>query len=277
MTVGDAIRQGARDLGPSSDTARLDAELLMAHALGVTRSDMLLRHMDDDAPCAFNALTQRRAQHEPLAYIIGEQEFFGRPFKVTRDTLIPRPDSEIVVETALEALGEPPSAKVLDLGTGSGALLLTILAERPQCSGIGIDASPAALRVARDNAQSLGLSDRSSFHLKDWRQASYAGGWGPVFGPVDLVVANPPYVESQALLDRNVREYEPHSALFAGDDGLDDYRVIIPHLAQFGAKVVVLEIGAAQDQPVTQLAQEVGFSVEIRNDLANRPRCAMLW
>ena len=141
-TVAEALREAAPTLAGVSDTARLDAEVLMAHALGVGRSDLLLRHMRDPAPPAFAPLAARRMAHEPVAYITGHQEFYGRDFRVTHDVLIPRGDSETLVNAALEAA--PAPHRVLDCGTGSGALLLSVLAEREGAEGIGIDRSPAA-------------------------------------------------------------------------------------------------------------------------------------
>ena len=154
MTVGEAIRAAADRLAAVSDTARLDAELLMAHLFGASRSELLLRHMRDPVPPGFAALVERRNAHEPVAYITGRQEFYGLPLIVSPATLIPRGDSETLVEAALEA--KPHALRVLDLGTGSGALLLAVLAHLGKAQGIGIDRSEAALEVARANAEALG-------------------------------------------------------------------------------------------------------------------------
>ena len=209
-----------------------------------------------------------------------KQEFFGRAFHVTRDTLIPRPDSETVVEAALDLLGDEPENPfdgVLDLGTGTGALLLSVLAERPAFRGHGLDRSEAAIAVANRNAADLGLADRATFSVDGWHGEidDWGYGWANGLGPFDLVIANPPYVESSAPLDASVSEYEPHSALFAGADGLDDYRLIVPGLRQITSKAV-LEIGATQAEAVTELAEKEGFAVELRRDLANRPRALLL-
>ena len=272
MTVSESIRNAAERLSSTSHTARLDAELLMAHALEVSRSEMLLNHTRDPAPQSFDALVDRRASHEPVAYILGEAEFYGRTFIVNPAVLIPRGDSESVVEAALEAA--PSDSRVLDLGTGSGALLLTILAERPQWTGVGIDASLGAVSVAAANAGKLGLSDRARILRGDWHEP----GWTDDLGQFDLVIANPPYVETKANLDPDVRDFEPASALFAGQDGLDDYRAIIPQLHQLCTEkgVVVLEIGATQSDAVAQIAEAHGFSCELRRDLAGRPRALVL-
>lgn len=273
MRVGEAIREATQRLSATSDTARLDAELLMAHALGVSRSGLLLRHMRDAVPEGFQALVERRAAHEPVAHITGSQEFYGRDFVVGPQVLIPRGDSETLIDTALEVA--PRAERVLDLGTGSGALLITALLELESASGIGIDASEAALEVARNNAQTLGLiGAQARFRLRDWNEE----GWADGLGTFDLILANPPYVEDAADLDPDVREYEPAGALFAGKEGLDDYRVLVPQLGKLlvPGGIAIVEIGHTQAEPVGKIAQSSEFAVEIRPDLANRPRCAVL-
>lgn len=272
MSVADALREATARLSETSETARLDAELLMAHALGVTRSDMLLRHMTDQAPEQFVELVSRRAMREPIAYILGNAEFYGRSFIVTPAVLIPRSDSESVIEAALQHT--PIAGRVLDMGTGSSALLLTLLAERPGLEGVGIDASLGAIAVAAANAGRLGLQERAHILHADWHES----GWSEDLGRFDLVIANPPYVETTAQLAPDVRDFEPASALFAGEEGLDDYRVIIPQLRGLltEAGVAVLEIGASQAEYVTQIAEESGFQVELRHDLEDRPRALIL-
>ncbi len=277
MTVAEALREAAERLAETSDTGRLDAELLMAHALGVSRSDMLLRHQGDPVPAKFARAIERRAEHEPVAYIVGYCDFYGREFRVNSDVLIPRPDSEAVIDAALEVC--PDEGEIIDLGTGSGALLLTLLAEKPALTGLGVDRSPEALRVARKNAEALGLSDRCQFSECDWTKDNEWGeGWFSHLPPAALVIANPPYVESSADLPPNVAQYEPAGALFAGSDGLDDYRIIIPSLREFllMEAPIVLEIGHTQADSVSEIAENAGFSVDIRHDLANRPRALIL-
>jgi release factor glutamine methyltransferase len=273
VTIAEALRAAAARLAATSDTARLDAELLMAHALGVSRSTLLVQHMQAAAPEHFAALVERRAGHEPVAYILGSQEFRGLDFAVSPAVLIPRDDSECVVDAALAT--RPDARRVLDCGTGSGALLLAVLHELPQARGVGVDASAPALAVAQANAVALGLAGRSQFHLRDWTQDQ----WPADLGQFDLILANPPYVETDAALDPDVRDHEPAAALFAGPDGLDDYRVLIPQLPRLLAPggTAVVEIGASQADAVSAIATASGFSARLQHDLAGRPRALVLW
>lgn len=271
--VAETLRQAAAALEATSDTARLDAELLMAHALEVSRSELLLRHMDRPAPDAFAALLARRLAHEPVAYILGCQEFFGLDFAVSSAVLIPRADSEVLVEAALAA--RPDARTVLDCGTGSGALLLAVLANLPQARGLGIDRSGEALAVATANAKRLGLATRARMVAADWDRV----GWSDALGaPFDLILANPPYVEAEAELSPSVREHEPAGALFAGRDGLDAYRVLLPQLPALLAPrgVALVEIGATQAVAVTAIAREAGLAVLLHRDLAGRARALSL-
>ena len=273
MTIADALRVAARTLADTSDTPRLDAEVLMAHALACTRSDLLLRHMHDPAPKGFAPLVERRARHEPVAYITGKQEFFGLTLAVSPDVLIPRGDSEVLVEQALTV--RPDAARVLDCGTGSGALLLAVLCNLAGAEGIGMDRSEAAIAIARANAAALGLSRRAVMRRADWTAPGWADGLGGAF---DLVLANPPYVETGAALEPNVRDFEPAGALFAGEDGLDAYRALLPQLPSLLAPggAVLVEIGAAQADTVSALAAACGFAAELRRDLAGRGRVLVL-
>jgi release factor glutamine methyltransferase len=271
-TVAEALREAAARLAATSDTARLDVELLMAHALGVSRSDLLLGHMQDAVPGSFAGLAERRAAHEPVAYILGRKEFYGRDFLVAPGVLIPRMDSETTVMAALDAV--PAPARVLDCGVGSGALLLTVLAERRQAEGVGVDRSTQALMIASANATQLGLERRARLERRDWSEP----GWTDGLGRFDLVLANPPYVEDDAPIAPDVRQWEPEGALFAGPEGLDDYRVLIPQLPGLLAPdgAAVLEIGAAQDRQVAEIAAACGFAGELHRDLAGRPRALVL-
>ncbi|WP_164115495.1 peptide chain release factor N(5)-glutamine methyltransferase [Sphingorhabdus sp. Alg239-R122] len=275
MSVAEAIRNAAQQLDGISDTPRLDAELLMAHALDVSRSALLLNHMQAGPPHEFRALLDRRIAHEPIAYITRHQEFWGLDFAVTPDVLIPRADSETLVEAAIEALKEAPPMRILDLGTGSGALLLAALSQWNEAHGTGIDQSAAALEVAKHNARHLDLTDRATFHRLDW---SCEGWTDKLDTPFDLILCNPPYVETNAELAPNVADYEPHDALFAGETGLDDYRLLIPVLDKLRAQnaPVIFEIGAAQAEMVTAIASENGFRSTIKHDLAGHPRAVII-
>jgi len=272
-TIAEAIRRATESLNETSDTARLDAELLMALACQCSRSELLLHKMRDNVPAGYDAFVRRRMAHEPVAYITGFQDFYGRSFRVTPDVLIPRGDSETIVAAALEA--KPGGARVLDCGVGSGALLVSYLLEAEASEGVGIDRSPAALQIAQENARRLGIApEQGQFKRADWHQSE----WTNDLGTFDLIIANPPYVETTAELGRSVREYEPAGALFAGDDGLDDYRVLIPQLAELLREggAIVLEIGHRQDQSVAHLAQDSGFQTKLFRDLAHRPRALLL-
>lgn len=272
MTVSESIRVATERLAATSDTGRLDAELLMVHALGVPRSEMLLRHMNGDEPAGFAPLIDRRASFEPVAYIVGTQEFYGRSFRVTAEVLIPRSDSETTLEAMLDVA--VADARVLDCGTGSGALLLSFLAERPEAAGVGIDVSAGAVAVARENAERLALAARANIEQGSWLGA----GWADHLGTFDCIISNPPYVENGAVLAPDVRDHEPSAALFAGPDGLADYRALIPQLPNLlnPGGAVVLEIGADQADDVGAIGRAAGFTASLRRDLANRPRALVM-
>ncbi len=268
--IRGALGDAARRLNAVSDTARLDAELLMADALGVSRERLLLSRLGDQVPAAFEASLARRMASEPVAYIIGTRDFWTISLNVSPAVLLPRPDSETLIEAAVGHFGKAGPKRVLDLGTGSGALLLAALSQWPGASGVGVDASEAALAVAAANAKSLGLSDRAAFVLGDWGEG--------VDERFDLILCNPPYVESGAMLAAEVADYEPASALFAGEDGLEDYGRLMPQFARLMAPgaIVALEIGAAQAEVVSALALEAGLSTRCFQDLAGHIRCLLL-
>jgi release factor glutamine methyltransferase len=242
----------------------------MAHALGMARETMLLWGMDQVAPSGFEALLARRRANEPVAYITGTKAFWSIELTVTPDVLIPRADSETLIAAAVAHFRQAGPKSVLDLGTGSGALLLAALSEWRDARGLGVDASDAALAVARGNAAQLRLADRVAFQIGDW-----CAGLTEQF---DLILCNPPYVETGAPLAPNVAAYEPHSALFAGEDGLDAYRCLMPQLPAIIAPrgLIALEIGHTQRAGVTALAQAEGFKVTGHQDLAGRDRCLLL-
>lgn len=269
MTIRKALFDAATQLAPVTDTARLDAELLMAHALDMTRETLLLGHLDDPAPPGFATLVARRVAHEPVAYITGTRAFWTIDLHVGPGVLIPRPDSETLIEAAIAHFaGRTPHA-ILDLGTGPGSLLLASLAEWPDARGLGVDVSDTALDYARRNAADLDLTDRARFVRGDW-----AAG---LTGPFDLILCNPPYIGTGEVLPEEVRAFEPGGALFAGPDGLDDYRTIAPQLRGLIAPggAAILEIGHTQAEQVTALLTAQGFSVALAHDLAGRPRAVI--
>ncbi len=268
MSVRLALAEAAEALKQTSDTARLDAELLMADLLGVSRGEMLLRWLDRPVPSGIAHLIVRRMNHEPVAYILGHQEFYGLDLAVSPAVLIPRADSETLIEAAREAFSAAPPARILDLGTGSGALLLAALSLWPQAEGLGIDRSAAALGVATANGARL--APRARFALADWA----VPGWARELGTFDLVLANPPYVEDDADLAPGVRDHEPAEALYAGPEGLDDYRRLIPQLAALlaPAGVALVEIGASQAAAVGAIADAAGLTARLHRDLGGRDR-----
>ena len=276
--MGDAakaLRDAAKQLEKKSETARLDAELLLAYALGITREKLLLDLPSLDSPATFVDLTARREQCEPVAHIIGTKEFWGLSFNVNSNVLIPRPDSELLIETAENLFDSAAPIRILDLGTGSGALLLAALSQYPNASGVGIDVSAPALSVAHGNADHLGLSARADFLLLDWT----VPGWSDdLDGPFNIILANPPYIANATELSRDVRDYEPHQALFAGKDGLDDYRIIFPALAQLlkAGGAALVEIGFDQEDAVTWLANQAGYNTVCKRDLGGHSRMIML-
>ncbi len=249
--------------------AARDARLLVAEAAGLAPDRLALAL---DAPLApdqaarLDAMLADRARRRPVAQILGRRLFWGRRFEVTGAVLDPRPESETLIEAALAG---PPPARVLDLGVGSGALLLTVLAERPEAGGLGVDASPGALAVARRNADRLGLAARVELREGDWFEG--------VAGVYDLVLCNPPYVPREAIADLapDVRDWEPHSALTPGPTGLEAYQAIAPglraHLAPGGR--ALFEIGAGQAEAVCAILRGAGLSdLAILPDLDGRGR-----
>jgi len=270
VTIGEAIRLATARLAKVSETSRLDAELLMAHALEVEREALLLSGLKDDAPAHFQALVLRREAGEPVAYITGRRAFWTIELEVGPGALVPRPDSETLIEAALAHFGKAGPTTILDLGTGPGTLLLAALDQWPQARGLGIDRSEAALAMARGNAERLGLAARAEFRRGDWAEG--------LQGAFDLVLCNPPYIEQGAELPRDVSQWEPHEALFAGPDGLDDYRRLAPEVPRLLApgSIACFEIGASQEQAATALFLAQGLAVRTRHDLAGRPRCLVL-
>ncbi|HWH17310.1 MAG TPA: peptide chain release factor N(5)-glutamine methyltransferase [Allosphingosinicella sp.] len=270
MKLHEALSAAEQRLGQGSDTPRLDAELLMAHALGVEREKLLLSGLYGETPAAFDALIERRAAGEPVAYITGRRAFWTIELEVGPGVLIPRPDSETLLEAALERFGEEGPRAILDLGTGPGTLLLAALDQWPEARGLGIDRSDEALAYALRNAERLGLAARASFRRGDWDE-----GLAERF---DLILCNPPYVAEGADLPRDVRDWEPHEALFAGEDAFADYRRLAPMLPPLLAPggIACVEIGLGQEEAVRALFIAEGLKVRSRNDLGGRVRCLVL-
>ena len=256
------------------DSADVDARLLLAHALGLDRAALTMdgeRALRADEAKAIDALAARRLRREPVSRILGSKEFWTLQFMVTPEVLVPRPETETVVEAALDALLplKLEKLRILDIGTGSGALLLALLSELPNASGIGTDISAAALDVARANAQRNALAARCSFVVSD-----IAAG---VEGAFDLIVSNPPYVASGdiATLAPEVRDYDPPLALDGGADGLDGYRAIARHVRPLLAPAgrLIVELGAGQERAVHALFTNAGLNVAAaKGDLAGIPR-----
>ena len=273
MTVGEALRHGAALLAAAGvDSPRLDARLLLGHSTGLAQ-DALLRDRDAwvDA-VAYDALLARRAAREPLALIVGGQEFWSLRFEVSPATLIPRPDSETLIEAALATRRDRrPTHRILDLGTGTGCLLLAALTEFPSAWGVGTDLVPAAAALARRNARSLGLADRAAFLCCGWDDA--------ISGRFDLVLSNPPYIPTAELagLMPEVAAHEPRRALDGGPDGLDAYRVLLrqlPSLLQPGG-TACFELGAGQAAEIMAMAS--GFhAVRTQPDLAGIARALVI-
>jgi release factor glutamine methyltransferase len=273
-SLAAAIAAGAETLRVAGiDNPRLEARLLLAHALGMPAA-ALLRDPRAAAPASsYAALVARRAAHEPLAYILGRREFWSLDFAVSPATLIPRPDSEALIEAAeAEFAGRPPPARILDLGTGTGCLLLAALHLFPGAFGVGVDLAPAAARLAAANAAALGLTGRAAFLCGDWAAALDAR--------FDLVLCNPPYIPTSAIdgLMPEVARHEPATALDGGADGLASYRRIIARLPLLlrPRGVAVLELGQGQAGSVSALAAECGLQALTRPDLAGIPRAIVL-
>ncbi|NCP11104.1 MAG: peptide chain release factor N(5)-glutamine methyltransferase [Sphingomonadales bacterium] len=270
-----ALFEAAARLAAVSETPRLDAELLMAHAAGIERSDLLLRLRELAEPAGFAALIERRAAHEPVAYILGYRDFWSVRIKVAPGVLIPRADSETLIAAALDAFGEDGPGRILDLGCGPGTLLLAALDQWPQARGLGIERSQRARALARDNIETLGMGERATVRAGDWTLP----GWSAAIdGRFDLILANPPYVEAGAALDPQVAAHEPGEALYAGPDGLADYRLIVPALPRLLAEggCAVVELGAGQAAAVSALAREAGMTARANRDLGGHERALIL-
>ncbi|MEM9590694.1 MAG: peptide chain release factor N(5)-glutamine methyltransferase [Pseudomonadota bacterium] len=260
------------------DTAALDARALMKSATGFSLEELIVKGRDPlgtQAEQLFDGFVERRLAGEPVSRIRGTREFFGRNFKIDASTLDPRPDTETLIEAVLafagrDAVGQ--DLRLLDLGTGSGCILTTLLAELPRATGTGTDINPGAVRLARKNAFELGVSARAQFVMADWFQG--------LTGRYDVIVSNPPYIVSAEIegLAPEVAHYDPRFALDGGADGLDAYRRIAARAGDFLAPngLLLVEIGVAQAVDVESIFRSAGLAVTgngATKDLAGRPRC----
>lgn len=275
-SIAQARRMAAgrlRDAG--IETPDLDARLLVGHALGLTHAGLVAassRRLSARDWAAVEALVARRLAREPVAHILGRKEFWSLPLRLSAATLVPRPETEILVEAALDIIkhARDRPLRILDLGTGTGAILLALLSELPQATGVGCDIDPLALDVARDNAHNLGLAGRCEFMVSDF-------GAG-LDGAFDLVVSNPPYITSADLpaLPPEVRDHDPRLALDGGADGLACYRAIAARIGKLLTPdgLLALEIGAGQASAVTAIFEAAGLTPAAppRADLAGIQR-----
>jgi release factor glutamine methyltransferase len=269
--IAKALADAARQLSETSDTARLDAELLLAEALGIDRDRLLLNPPERPIPDRFGEMVERRKSGEPVAYITGRRAFWNIDLHVGPGVLVPRPDSEVLIVSAIEHFaGSPGPKRIIDLGTGPGTLLLAALDQWPNACGFGIDNSRRALSYAAANARRLGLEERVQFRLGNWAEG--------IEERFDLVLCNPPYVAEGAELGPGVAEHEPAEALFAGGDGLDAYRIIAPQIPLLLANggLAAVEIGFDQADGACAILARDDLRCRLARDLADRPRALLL-
>jgi len=278
-SVGAAVNSAIEEFERAGvETPRLDARVLAAHALGIELAAVFGRPerlLDGSESKRLAAMVRRRKAREPLARIIGEREFWSLSLRISADTLVPRPESETLVEAVLQLTDDSQAPlHVLDLGTGSGCLLLALLSELPEARGVGVDVCERVLAVADGNARRLGFSARTEFKAGDWNR----GLLPTLKRSFDIVVSNPPYIASGEIgrLAPEVAQFDPRHAIDGGSDGLNCYNVLvaqIPPLLNAGG-LAVLEIGAGQEIAVARLVHECGLQViDIKDDLAGIPRC----
>jgi len=274
------LQKAVHILSDISTTPRLDAEILMAHALNMERSEMLLHSYELSVPDNFQSFVERRLLSEPMAYIVGVQDFWDLTLKVTSDVLIPRPDSETMIDWAVQLFQDEPPKSIIDLGTGSGALLLAALSIFPMAHGVGIDKSQAAIDIAQynsmlNNNSMNSLQDRSEFMVGDWTQPEWDKSFKSSF---DLILCNPPYIGLDEILMKDVADFEPSSALFSGSKGLEDYQLLIPQLRSLLTQngKILLEIGSTQAVDVSNIALQNDYLVIKKQDLAGLDRILLL-
>ncbi|MDE0539895.1 MAG: peptide chain release factor N(5)-glutamine methyltransferase [Rhodospirillales bacterium] len=276
LTIEAALSAGRTALdGAGVETATLDARLLLEAAMDAGTARIVAepdQALDTRQEERYRSFLERRRNREPISLILGRRAFWKDEFVVTADTLTPRPDSETLIELAVEHFRRGAPCRILDLGTGTGCLLLSALREFPDAAGLGVDLSPGACGVALRNARTLGLDSRTRIICGDWGTA--------IGGIFDLILCNPPYIadRERETLSPEVREFEPRQALFAGVQGLDAYRELVPELAANLAPggALIVEIGHGQGPGVSRILMESGFCVAARaRDLANRERCLL--
>lgn len=273
MPKADHLLKAARAILTDAETPALDARLLLQHVTGFTHESLIAEpqtELPDDVTKLFETLVQRRKLHEPISRILGKREFYGREFLVTPDVLDPRPDTEVLIETALARLPQDKALRLLDLGTGSGIIAITLLAERPMSQGVAVDLSESAIQVARQNANAHNVEHRLRFITTSW--------FDGVSGHFDAILSNPPYIEAEIVptLEEEVKNFDPHLALIGGADGLDCYRAIasaaLDHLNP--EAFVAVEIGAGQQTDVAAIfAANDFYAVSQHRDLGGHIRC----
>ncbi|MCE3231112.1 MAG: hypothetical protein K0R52_1040 [Alphaproteobacteria bacterium] len=269
-SIQEIIRKAVKHLGALTTNPQREARLLIAHVLKTSYEDIFFQNdrlLTNEEENLFNALLQRRLRHEPISKIREHREFWGLHFRVTANTLDPRPDSETLIEAVLAAYPDKAQhLRILDLGTGTGCLLLSLLHEYPNAWGIGVDRSEAASSIAQENATQLSLKNRCSFIVGHWGDA--------LAGPFDVIISNPPYIGYNESLPPEVVNYDPPMALFAGEDGLRCYHVLaeqIPRLAAPDSKIF-LEIGAGQFKVVSAIFS-FASAIQMAWDLQGKERC----
>ena len=276
-TIGGAFEQACLQLLEAGvREPRLDVRLLIAHVTGSDTASVFgfpERRLGKGQVRELNQLVKRRIDREPMAHILGTREFWSLPFSVTRDTLVPRPDSETLIEAVLQHFSDTTKKRsILELGTGSGCLLLALLSEFPNANGTGVDRSDAALEVAERNAKALKLDHRASFVNGNWADA--------IKDQYEIVISNPPYIPSDEIqnLDADVALFEPMSALDGGADGLDSYRIIVAQIHRVMAEeaYIFLETGTGQAPAVADMIEASGMQViDIKKDLSGIERCVV--
>lgn len=273
VALKDIYRTARKQLETANiDTAALDARLILKHVLNIDERDLITggdTQVPADKSQLINTFLHRRIQGEPISKMMGMKEFWSLDFKVTRDTLDPRPDTETLVQAALDYFADAPPATLLDLGTGTGCMPVTLLSEWPEARAVAVDISPSALAVARDNADMHGVADRITFIEGNWAEG--------ITDKFDLIVSNPPYIPHADIesLSGSVKRFDPILALDGGNDGLDCYKKIISTLKNIlnSNGICLLESGCGQHEDITRLAIDAGLCVNrVHADLAGIPR-----